>query len=148
MSKERNRFPTANQKTFVEKYVEQGLKNPIEAFKAAYPKAKGRFISQDAQKLLRDPRIKDLIDQIQQDCRAQFVIIAPDALERLEELAEGAESEMVRLKANVEILDRGGLGAPQKVELQHLGVFGTMGADEIKEIVKRNIEEGFNKKKE
>ena len=148
MPKTRNRFPSVNQTAFVQKFVEQGLKNPLEAFKAAYPNAKGKFLSQDAQKLLRDPRIKDMIDQIQQDCRAQFVIIAPEALERLEELAEGAESEMVKLKANIEILDRGGLGAPQKVELQHLGVFGTMGVDEIKEIVRKNIEEGSTKKKE
>jgi phage terminase small subunit len=129
---------TENQREFAKKYVELG--SPTEAYRQAYPNFQGKYISQEAWRLLKNPKIRDLIDQIQQDVRARFVLMAPEALERLENLAKDADSEKVRLEANKEILDRAGLKPPEKVELSHLGIFGGTSLEEVKDIIRSNIE--------
>jgi hypothetical protein len=73
--------------------------------------------------------------------RARFVLIAPEAQERLENLSKTAISEHVRLQANLEILDRAGLDSPKKVELSGLGVFGDAKPDDLKDLIKRKCEE-------
>jgi hypothetical protein len=128
---------TDGNKRFAE-LVAEGMR-PIDAYKQAYPTAKHDYISQDAQKLLRKPKIREMIEEIQQDVRARFVLLAPEAQERVVDLAINAEQEKVKLQANLEILDRAGLKPPEKVELQHLGVFGSMDPEEIKNMIRENL---------
>jgi predicted RecB family endonuclease len=118
--------------------VAEGMR-PIDAYRQAYPNAKHAYLSQDAQKLLRKPKIREMIEEIQQDVRARFVLLAPEAQERVLDLATNAEQEKVRLQANIEILDRAGLKPPERVELQHLGVFGSMDPEEIKNMIRDNL---------
>jgi hypothetical protein len=130
--------PTEKQEKFAKVYVETG--SPIKALTEAYPDNVGKYRNQDAWKLLRNPKIRDLIEQIQQDCRAKFVTLAPEMLEALEDMARSADSEKVRLQAIIEILDRSGLKPPEKVELSALGVFGSASVSDIKQMVKEGIE--------
>lgn len=68
----------------------------------------------------------------------------PDALERVKDLARNAKAERVKLDANLEILDRGGMKAPQRVENLQIGIFGSLDADDLKAILKKNLEEKKN----
>ncbi len=126
--------PTENQLKFAMNVVETNFENITESYRKAYPNAK--WAQQEAYKLLRNPKIKGLIEQISQDVRAKFTLLAPEALERLQELAEFADSEVVKLKANLEILDRAGQRAPDKIELSMPGVFGDASPDAIKAMIK------------
>lgn len=132
--------PTESQLAFAKDVVETGYKNITESYRKAYPKASEKWASQEAYQLLRNPKIKALIEQIQQDIRSKFVLLAPAALERLEDLAENADSEKVKLAANLELLDRGGLGKPQKIELSLPGIFGSADPEEIKKSIRERQE--------
>ena len=132
--------PTENQLAFAQNVVESNFHNVTESYRQAYPNASEKWASIEAYRLMRNPKIKGLIEQIQQDTRSKFILLAPAALERLEELAENADSEMVKLKANQEILDRAGLRAPDKVELSLPGVFGDASPDAIKQMIRSKQE--------
>ena len=134
--KEKGFEPTEKQLAFARDLVETNFSNITASYRKAYPNASERWISQDAYQLLRNPKIKSLVEQIQQDTRSKFILLAPAALHRLEDLAENADSEMVKLKANQEILDRAGLRAPDKVELSLPGVFGDANPEDIKRMIK------------
>ena len=140
--------PTDQQIEFAKDLVATNFDNITESYRKAYPKASDKWASQEAYALLRNKHIKTLIEQIQQDMRAKFTLLAPAALERLEDLAENADSEMVKLKANQEILDRAGLKAPDKVELSLPGVFGDAKPDDIRAMIRRKQEEKEKKDKE
>jgi hypothetical protein len=140
VSDEKEWKPTEQQLAFATDVVETGFKNITESYRKAYPKASEKWASQEAYQLLRKPKIKALIEQIQQDIRAKFVLLAPSALERLEDLAENADSEKVKLAANLELLDRGGLGKPQKIELSLPGVFGSADPEDIKRSIRERQE--------
>lgn len=132
--------PTPAQRKFAEEYVKGGMKDATAAYRIAYPNNKGKYIKEDAWRALRHPNIRQLIEEIQQDSRSQFVVMAPEAIDRLLDLAMNAQSEKVRLEANVEIIDRAGLKPPDKVELHHLGVFGDLGTDDIRNMIRKNLE--------
>jgi len=68
------------------------------------------------------------------------VELAPEALDRILDLAINAKQEKVRLQANLEILDRAGLGAPQKVEIAAVGLFGDAQPDDIIKMIRKNME--------
>jgi phage terminase small subunit len=131
--------PTEKQLKFVEEYTKTG--NASASYREAYPECSPNNAGSEGYKLLRNPNIKALVEQIQQDMRARFVLIAPEAQERLEYLSKTAISEHVRLQANLEILDRAGLDSPKKVELSGLGVFGEAKPDDLKDMIKRKCEE-------
>ncbi len=130
--------PTAGQFKFAAEMVRTG--KPLDSLKEAYPDRHGKYLGQDAQKLLRNPRVQEMIELIQQDVRSKFIFMSPEAQERLETLSKSAESEKVQLDANLAILDRGGFKPPERVELEHLGIFGQMSTDEIKEMLRKNME--------
>jgi len=71
--------------------------------------------------------------------RAKFVELAPEALERIEALARDATQEKVKLQANLEILDRAGLAAPQRVEISAIGIFGEAKVEDIAAIIRQNM---------
>jgi hypothetical protein len=131
--------PTEKQLKFAEEYARSG--NASASYREAYPDGSPKLASSESYKLLHNPNIKALVEQIQQDMRARFVLIAPEAQERLENLSKTAISEHVRLQANLEILDRAGLDSPKKVELSGLGVFGDAKPDDLKDMIKRKCEE-------
>lgn len=140
MTEEKTWEPTEHQLAFAKNVVETNFENITESYRKAYPKASAKWAQQDAHQLMRNPKVKALIEQIQQDTRSKFVLLAPAALERLEDLAENADSEVVKLKANQEILDRAGFRAPDKVELSLPGVFGEASPEAIKAMIKNKQE--------
>lgn len=97
----------------------------------------GRYAS----KLAKSPRIREQIELLQQAVRAHFVIMAPKAADRIEELAETAKSEKVKLAANQEILRQGGITPPQRVESIHIGIFGNASAEDMRNVVRAKIAE-------
>jgi phage terminase small subunit len=141
--KEKEWQPTEAQKVFAANVVVTNFENITESYRKAYPNASDKWASQDAYKLLRNPKIKGLIEQIAQDMRMKFTLLAPEAMARLAELAENADSEKVKLSANLEILDRAGLRAPDKIELSLPGVFGDASPEAIKAMIKdrQNVKE-------
>ncbi|WP_223596702.1 terminase small subunit [Neobacillus bataviensis] len=76
--------------------------------------------SQEAYRLLRNPRVKEYIDELEKERRdriqGRLATMAEKSAEMIFELAMSAESENVRLSAIKDILDRSGFKAPDKVE--------------------------------
>ena len=132
---------TAANITFAKIYNETG--DAIEAYKIAYSEnaKKVKYLKSTAYHKLDNPKIKELISEIQQGIRAQFVMLAPDALARIEQLAENAENERVKLDANKEILYGAGLKPPEQVEMKQVGIFGTATPEQLRDIIKAHIEE-------
>jgi hypothetical protein len=90
---------------------------------------------------LGNPTIKALIEEIQQGMRAQMILMSPDALNNLWDLANNAESEKVRLDANKEILYGAGLKPPDEVKLSTTGIFGSTPVEDIRDAIRKNLEE-------
>jgi hypothetical protein len=139
--------PTDKQLTFAKDIVETSFENITESYRRAYPNSSAKWASQEAYRLMRNPHIKTLLEQLQQDMRAKFTLLAPEAMARLEALAEDADSEKVKLAANLEILDRAGLKAADKVELSLPGIFGDANPEAIKKMIrdKQELRERANK---
>ena len=131
---------TAKQTTFVKIYSETG--DAIVAYKAAYPEtaAMTKYLNSNAYHKLSDPKIKSLIEEIQQGLRAQYIMLAPDALQNLVDLANNAESEKVKLSANQAILDGAGLKPPMQVELKQTGIFGSASPEDIRDMIRAQLE--------
>lgn len=140
--------PTENQLAFARDVVETNFDNITESYRKAYPNASAKWAAQEAYHLMRNPHIKTLLEQLQQDMRAKFTLLAPDAMARLEDLAENADSEKVKLEANLQILDRAGLKAPDKVELSLPGIFGSADPEAIKKQIRDKQELILQAKKE
>lgn len=138
--------PTDNQLAFAKDVLETSFENITESYRRAYPNSSAKWAAQESYRLMRNPHIKTLLEQLQQDLRAKFTLLAPEALARLEDLAENADSEKVKLAANMEILDRAGLKAPDKVELSLPGIFGDASPESIKKMIrdKQELKEKAN----
>ncbi len=133
---------SAQQRKFAEVYAVTN--DPIKAYREAYGEERAnnaKYLLSTALHKLDNPKIKALVEEIQQGVRAQFVIMAPDAFKNLVDLANNAESEKVRLEANKEILYGAGFKPPEEVQLKHVGIFGDMSLDEMREMIRRRIEE-------
>lgn len=133
--------PTTQQVTFAKIYSETG--NAIEAYKLAYPDSasKAKYINSTAYRKLDNPKIKALIENIQQGLRAQYIMLAPDALNNLVDLANNAESEKVKLEANKEILYGAGLKPPEQISLKAVGIFGSASPEEIRDLIRAQLEQ-------
>lgn len=136
----KNWSPTPQQRAFVEDVVATNGENVSESYRKAYPNAANKYAGVESYRLMRNKHIKGLIEQIQQDMRAKFILLAPVAMDRLEELAENADNERVKLDANLQILDRAGLRPPEKVEISGLGVFGSVDPEDIKKQIREKQE--------
>lgn len=128
---------TASQLKFSEK-VAEGL-DGSEAYKISHPDYKGHNAKELAKHVNKLPKVRAYIDQLQQMLRAKFVELAPEALDRIEEMAKSATQEKVKLQANLEILDRAGLAAPTKVEIAAIGIFGEAKPEDIAAIIRQNM---------
>ena len=87
------------------------------------------------------PKVKAMIEEVLQGCRAQFVFLAPQAIERIQKLSENAESEKVKLEANKDILDRAGLRPPEQIQITQSDVFGSVDLNDIKNYIKSKMDE-------
>lgn len=132
---------TSKQAIFARHYAETN--DAVEAYKAAYPDSvpTTKYLSNAASGKLNNPRVKSLVEEIQQGMRAQFVMLAPDALNNIIHLANHAESEKVKLEANREILYGAGLKPPEEVQLKAIGVFGSASPEEIRDLIRASLEE-------
>lgn len=119
-----------------------------DAYKEAFPeKSSSKYIAIYATRLVRNPKVREYIDIIQQATRMQFIMETPEAFERIRELAKSAESEKVKLEANRDILDRGGLKPPERVESIHVGIFGSASTQDIKNLIRGSILEEIKEDK-
>lgn len=134
--------PTAKDVIFAKVYAETG--DAVKAYKAAYGEERAgkiKYLSSTASQKLKSPVIKSLVEDMQQGMRAQFILLAPDALNNLWDLANSAASEKVRLEANREILYGAGLRPIEEVKLTSSGLFGGATVDDIRSLIKQHIEE-------
>jgi hypothetical protein len=98
---------TEKQAKFVEYYVLTG--NATQAYKMAGYSPKAADVN--------GPNLrKKLAVEIEEETRKRVQGLAPMAVGFLEELAKNAQSEQVRLKAVMDILDRSGYKPTDKVE--------------------------------
>lgn len=124
-------------------------KSAPDAYKEVFPeRSSSKWIASNAYRLAKNPKIKEYIDTIQQATRLQIVLELPDALERVKDLAKNAKTERVKLDANLEIMDRGGMKAPQRVESIQIGIFGSLDAEDMKVMLKHNLMNKLNKLEE
>lgn len=113
----------------------------MDAFKEAFPElSSSKWVSRYAHRLAKDPKIREQVEELQQAMRVQFIINAPRALDRLEEIAETSKNERVKLDANIEILNRAGMQAPQRIETLHIGLWGRLSSEDIRGMIKSNID--------
>jgi phage terminase small subunit len=107
---------TDKQKKFAEIYVEISSGHRA-ALQAGYAEVGA---SQEAYRLLRNPRVKEYIEELDKERRerlqSRLATMAEKAAEMVFQLAMAAESESVRLTALRDILDRAGYKATDKVE--------------------------------
>lgn len=98
---------TDKQLAFAQHYAATGeLKGSAVA--AGYAEAGA---SVEANRLMKNPLI---VQEIMQQVRERFVHHAPVAVNAIDQLARSAKSEMVKLLAAQDLLDRAGLKAPEK----------------------------------
>ena len=120
-----------------------------DAIKESYPElAASKWVSRYAHRLAKDPKIREQIESLQQAMRVQFVIAAPAALDRLEGLAENSTNEKVKLEANLELLNRAGMQPPQRVETLHIGLWGQLSAEDVRGMIKKNLDGSESKREE
>lgn len=113
----------------------------MDAYAEVYPSAAGtKWLGQYASRLARSPRVKEQIELLQQAIKAHFTVLALRAADRVEELAENAKTERVKLDANLEILRQGGIIPPQRTESIHIGIFGNASAQDLRALIKNKIE--------
>jgi hypothetical protein len=111
-----------------------------EAYTLAFPeRSSSKWMVGNAYRLAKNPKIREYIDTIQQATRLQIALELPEAFERVKDLAQNAKQERVKLDANLEILDRGGMKAPQRVESLQIGIFGSLNPNEMRELLKSNL---------
>jgi len=111
-----------------------------EAYIMSHPdKASSKWVSAYANRLAKNPKVKEHIALIQEATRLQIVLAAPEAFNRLKELSETAKSEKVRLDATRDLLDRGGLEPPRRVETLSIGVFGSLSSEDMRNIIRGKL---------
>ena len=139
--------PNVKQTKFAQIYAETN--DAILAYKTAYPEnaSKAKYLNSAAYHKLDNPKIKSLIEEIQQGLRAQYIMLAPEALQNLVDLANNAESEKVKLEANRAILEGAGMRPPQQVELKQVGIFGSASPEDIRDLIRRQLEEKSTEEK-
>lgn len=132
----------AKQKKFAEVYAETN--DAVKAYKVAYlddSKKEVKYLKSTAFHKLDNPGVRALIEDIQQAMRAQYIMLAPEALENLVDLAANAENEKVKLDANREILHGAGMKPVDEVTLKAVGIFGGASLEDIKARLRQNMEE-------
>jgi phage terminase small subunit len=86
-----------------------------------------------------------LTKEIDDEQKAQLRGYAPKAINQIQSLAENAESENVRLKANADLLDRAGWKPIDKQEITEGNRYENMSSDDIKKELDRLLAESGEK---
>ena len=86
-----------------------------------------------------------LTKEIDTEQKAQLQGYAPKAISQIQSLAENAESENVRLKANADLLDRAGWKPIDKQEITEGNRYENMSSDDIKKELDRLLAESGEK---
>jgi len=74
-----------------------------------------------------------LTKEIDAEQKLQLEGYAPKAISQIQNLAENAESENVKLKANADLLDRAGWKPVDKTEVTETGRLESMSTEEVEE---------------
>lgn len=117
-------------------------KGMSDAYKLAYPeRSDTKYVSQYAYRILKSPKVRQEIEVLQQAARMKFLLDSPRAAEKLMDLSKNAKSEKVQLEATKDILNRGGLQPPHRVETVAIGIFGSASQEDIRAILRRQMED-------
>lgn len=112
-----------------------------EAYTLAFPDSKGsKLVNNYASRLVRNPKVRQEIELLQHAARMQFIMDAPRAAQKMIELSENAKQERVQLEATKDILNRAGLQPPQRVETVAIGIFGSASSEDIRALLRNNLE--------
>jgi phage terminase small subunit len=108
---------------FVREYVDNGGNATQAAIAVGVSKSSARTVGY---------RLKArLVKEIDAEQKAQLEGYAPRAIRQIQNLAENAESENVKLKANADLLDRAGWKPVDKTEITEGNRYDDMTAEEI-----------------
>jgi phage terminase small subunit len=108
---------------FVREYVDNGGNATQAAIAVGVSKSSARTVGH---------RLKArLVKEIDAEQKAQLEGYAPKAIRQIQNLAENAESENVKLKANADLLDRAGWKPVDKTEITEGNRYDDMTAEEI-----------------
>jgi len=115
--------------------------NLSDSYRRAFPdQAENKYVKIYANKLVNNPKVRQQVELLQQATRMKFIIDAPRAAQKLIELSKNAKNEKVQLDATKDILSRGGLQPPQRVETVHVGIFGSASQDDIRNLLRQQLE--------
>ncbi len=110
---------------FVQEYVDNGGNATQAAIAVGVSKSSARTVGY---------RLKArLVKEIDAEQKAQLEGYAPRAIRQIQNLAENAESENVKLKANADLLDRAGWKPVDKTEVTETGRLESMSTEEVEE---------------
>jgi phage terminase small subunit len=114
---------------FVREYVDNGG-NATQAAIAV-------GVSQTSAKTVGHRLKTRLSREIDEEQKLQLEGYAPKAIKQIQGLAENAESENVKLKANADLLDRAGWKPVDKTEVTETGRLESMSTEEVEEELKK-----------
>ena len=126
---------TEKQKTFIREYVSSG--DALESARAAgYSDRSLPSLRAEASRLKRR-----LASQIAEELRLNIINSAPRVLAILKDLAMNADSEHVRMKASMDILDRAGFKPVKRQEVVHASRSVEEVEAELASLVGKNLSE-------
>lgn len=122
---------------FVREYVDNGGNATQAAIAVGASKASASTVGY---------RLKTrLTKEIDAEQKLQLEGYAPKAISQIQNLAENAESENVKLKANADLLDRAGWKPVDKQEITEGNRYENMSSDDIKKELDRLLAESGEK---
>lgn len=98
------------QDRFVDAYVTNGGRIEAAAIEAGYSEDSARTLGS---RLLKQDKV---LAEIYRRTMGRVAVVAPKALDVVERLAQGSRSDKVRLEAAIDLLNRAGLKAPERVD--------------------------------
>jgi hypothetical protein len=113
-----------------------------DSYRKAFPGAKeSKHVHKYANMLIKNPKVRQQVELLQQAARMKFLMDAPRAAEKMIDLSINSKSDKVQLEATKDILNRAGLQPPQRVETIHVGIFGSASQQDIRNLLRKQIEE-------
>lgn len=101
---------TELQDKFIDAYVSNGGRIEAAAIEAGYSEASARTLGS---RLVKDDRV---LAEIYRRTVGRVAVTAPKALHIVEQLAQSSRSDKVRLEAAMDLLNRAGLKAPERID--------------------------------
>lgn len=101
---------TELQDKFIDAYVSNGGRIEAAAIEAGYSEASARTLGS---RLVKDDKV---LAEIYRRTVGRVAVTAPKALHIVEQLAQSSRSDKVRLEAAMDLLNRAGLRAPERID--------------------------------